>query len=378
MSRIKGASHKPLRVTYLAAIRLPTEKAHGLQIMKTCEALADLGCDLTLIVTDRRGLITEDPFDYYSVRRNFTIQRVASLESVRYGKVGFLAHYAAFSILAALAARSARGDIMYGRDELTLLAGLFFTRSPVIWESHTGSWNIAARIVARRAEKIVAISHGVKELYVKKGVDARKVWVIPDGIDPAEFSQPEQKTPARTRLGLPQEKKVALYVGRLDGWKGVDTLCKAADFIREGTVVAVIGGEENQVAEMHRKHPNVVFLGYRPYRELADNQSAADVLVLPNTGKDEVSARMTSPLKLFSYMASGVPIVASDLPSIREILDDDSCYFVPADNPIALAAGIDEAIIGHGAERKAHAARVKSMQYTWAQRAKSILSATQS
>ena len=81
-------------------------------------------------------------------------------------------------------------------------------------------------------------------------------------------------------------------------------------------------------------------------RRLAD----ADVLVLPNPAS-AISNRFTSPLKLFDYMASGRPIVASNLPAIREILrDTENAVLVEPGNPDALAAGsAGSAMIRHSA-----------------------------
>ena len=140
-----------------------------------------------------------------------------------------------------------------------------------------------------------------------------------------------------------------------------------------GLKFVIIGGEHEQVTSLQSKYPRVRFLGFRPYRELADNQAAADVLILPNTGKDEISALFTSPLKLFTYMASGRPIVASDLPSIREVLDESCAYFVPPDDAQALARAIAAALKDSAAQQKAARARELVVSYTWAARAKKIL-----
>lgn len=108
-------------------------------------------------------------------------------------------------------------------------------------------------------------------------------------------------------------------------------------------------------------------------KELPANQAAADVLVLPNTGTDETSVRFTSPLKLFTYMASGRPIVASDLPSIREVLDEQSAYLVTPDDAQALARGITRALSDTGG-RSARAFQLVQ-RYSWDERARGILAA---
>ena len=79
-----------MKILYLAAIRLPTEKAHGLQIMKTCEALADAGAEVELIVPTRHTNIKQDEFEYYDVRSVFKVTRVRVLDLFKWGKLGFL------------------------------------------------------------------------------------------------------------------------------------------------------------------------------------------------------------------------------------------------------------------------------------------------
>src|SRR5438105_408941 len=80
------------KIYYLANVRLPTEKAHGIQIMKTCEALARLGIDLELIVPRRRNPIVQEPFSFYQVEKNFKITQLPCWDLVssnRLGAVGF-------------------------------------------------------------------------------------------------------------------------------------------------------------------------------------------------------------------------------------------------------------------------------------------------
>ena len=66
--------------------------------------------------------------------------------------------------------------------------------------------------------------------------------------------------------------------------------------------------------------------------------------VLPNSGKSDISAKYTSPLKLFSYMAAGKPIVASDLPSCARGASEKNAFLVAPDDPEALAEGIRYAL----------------------------------
>ena len=88
------------KIYYVANIRLPTEKAHGVQIMKMCEAFARRGAVVELVVPNRRTHIAGDPFDYYGVEENFSITRLSVIDSVSLGRLGFLLETLSFAISA--------------------------------------------------------------------------------------------------------------------------------------------------------------------------------------------------------------------------------------------------------------------------------------
>ena len=362
------------KICYVANIRLPTEKAHGVQIMKTCEALARQGVVVELIVPNRRTHIGDDPFGYYAVEKIFSITRLPVIDTVKWGKIGFIVETISFAVAAFFHLRGRYTDAIFGRDETILYPLSFLSTRRLVWETHTGAWNFFAKKLVTRATHIITISQGLKDYYVKHGVSTRKLFVAHDGVDLEGFALNISQKDARQFLGLPEDKSIALYAGRLDGWKGVDTFFSSVHFFDEGIIPVVIGGEDWEVQKLSKDHPKVKFLGYKPYAELARNLRAADVLVLPNNGKDEVSVNFTSPHKLFAYMATGIPIVASDLPSIREILDEQSATLVEADNPLALARGIIK-VLNKDVLTKDHGlnAKQKVLGYSWAKRAEYIL-----
>jgi glycosyltransferase involved in cell wall biosynthesis len=117
----------------------------------------------------------------------------------------------------------------------------------------------------------------------------------------------------------------------------------------------------------------VTFSGLIPPPQVAAILTQADVLVLPNRAS-AISNEFTSPLKLFEYMASGRPIVSSDLPSLREVLrDGENALLVQPGNPQALVAAIarikDDAALG---ARLAERAREDVREFTWSRRAERL------
>ena len=241
MVKCMAQESAPRAIDYIANIRLPTEKAHGIQIAKTCEAFVRAGSDLQLIVPTRENPITEDPFTYYGISPRFPLVRVPVPDTMSWGVWGFRWQSIrfAFSGLAHLR----KGSVVYGRDEMVLWIVSLFCTNPIVWESHTGSWNYFARSVAKRARGIVAISQGLKDFYAVHGIPSERIVVAHDGVDLSPFTQAETREVARRRLGLPHGKNVVLYIGRVDGWKDVETLLAAAALLPADTEVVVIGGE---------------------------------------------------------------------------------------------------------------------------------------
>ena len=150
---------------------------------------------------------------------------------------------------------------------------------------------------------------------------------------------------------------------------------KAAEKLPDFLFVFV-GGTKEDIEEFKVKCSNVRnvrIVGHRPYQEIPYWLKSADVLVLPNSGKEEISRHWTSPMKMFEYMAAGRPIVASNLPSIREILNEENAILVEPDNPEALAWGVKEALQNSQLSDKISTRAFEEVKkYTWQERAKKI------
>ena len=173
-----------------------------------------------------------------------------------------------------------------------------------------------------------------------------KVLLAPDAVNMEQFSIKDSKTDIRKRFGLDNDKKIVLYTGKLSEWKGVYVLLKASKYLPSNIVVIFIGGMEESIRDFRATSnklntKNALILGYKPPKEIPYWLKAADILVLPNSGKGRISNFYTSPLKLFEYMASKRPIIASDLPCLRDILNKNNAVLVEPDNPKALAKSIE-------------------------------------
>lgn len=362
-----------MNIAYVSSARVPDDWAHVVQILKMCEAFARDGHRVVLIVPKRAQTRTEDPFTYARVKPIFSIVRLPCIDLFpgTQRRIFYWLRTLSFLFFARLYLFFSKVDIIYTRE---LLAPVPLQKT--VFELHTITPVILERVLQlQKAKGIVTITEAIRTDLIQGGMPGERIIVAPDAVDLQEFSKPESKEASRKRLGIPLDTRAAFYIGLLDTWKGAETLYAAAKLLSSDIKVVVIGEGPKPLEELRKEHPEIIFLGFRPYRELANNQVAADVLILPNSGKSDISAKYTSPLKLFAYMTSGIPIVASDLPSIREVLDEKVAIFVKPDDPDALAGGIKKVfadpVLADALAREAQE-RVKS--YTWAQRAKNILS----
>jgi glycosyltransferase involved in cell wall biosynthesis len=196
----------------------------------------------------------------------------------------------------------------------------------------------------------------------------------PSGLPPAAnaSARPRGVRPARL-----------IYVGQLYPWKGVDLTLRALALL-PACELTIVGGlpDDPQRGRLERLAAQLgvaerlYFTGPRPYREVPALLAQADVALLPLA--DGVVARcFTSPLKLFDYLAAGLPIVAVDFPTIREVLrDGENGLIVPSDDPVAMAAAVRRLLAEPDlARRLGDRAQADAREYTWERRAERILTA---
>lgn len=363
-----------MKLNFVADIRLPTQKAHGIQIMKMCEAFSDCDSEVTLYIPSRKNKINEDPFEYYGVKRNFKIIKLPSLDLIHLGvfeKLMFYVHSFSFAVSVFFNLILKDGEI-YSRDILPIFPLSIFKK--VTWESHVASWNIFVSVFSK-ANKVVVISKGIYDDYIKRGVREENILIAEDGADREDFAHLDTKNNLRLELGFEDNIKYVLYAGKMDKWKGYDTLLRASKILPDNIKVVMLGfSEEVSIDDLKKQFSNVIFKGHVNYKMVPQYLKAADLLVIPNSAKSLVSNLYTSPLKVYMSMFSNTPILASNIPSLRATLNDNNAFFFEADNENSLADTIGGVFANYDlAIEKANEAYINVGDYSWINRAKKIL-----
>jgi glycosyltransferase involved in cell wall biosynthesis len=399
------------KIIYISNSRIPTEMAHGIQIMNTCKSLAGAGNNVELIVPTRRNRSSfknTDPFLFYGAEKNFKLKKIWSFDPTLIARLpnGFYIKFQAFFFIISLFfyllfLKNKKENIFYARDEYLLPIILKFSKN-VFWEAHTLPKNSKHYLKFwEKCAGIVAITQGLKDDLIKLGVEENKIIVAPDGVDLKNYelrimNYPPERPPTqqdysrtksfsrvgelREKYSLPIDKKIVMYTGHLYDWKGAQTLAESAEFLDNDTVIVFVGGTDFDLNNFRNKNKELIennkilMLGQKSPKEIPEFLSIADCLILPNSAKESKSEKWTSPLKMFEYMASGKPIVASDLSSIREVLNENNAILVEPDNPEKLTQGIKRILSDKIlSEKLSTQAKEDVKNYTWQKRAEKII-----
>lgn len=376
----------------VANARMPSERAQSLQVAQVAASFQRAGRETTLLHARRRdtpAIAADDLWDHYSVPSGPrpTVRAVPCLDWIdrfprRWQYLPARIQELSFALSAAREVRRRHPDALVVSRELETARHLVGAgRKDVLLEIH----RVPGGRMRRRwlgdavggAKGVIAISGGVRADLLAFGVDAGSILVAHDGFEPARFAGLPSRAQARESLGLDPDRPVVVYTGGLLAWKGVDLLVEAARSLPDAEIV-VAGGMPADVEELRRhadRVPNVRLDGFQPPERVPVYLAAADVGVVPNRSTPAISARYTSPLKVFEAMAVGLPLVASDLPSLRELLSHDAdAWLVQPDSAAAIAEGVRTLLEDDARRARIGAAlAARAPEYDWDARARRIL-----
>lgn len=386
---------------YVSLMRLPTEKAHGLQIMQNCEAFADAGYAVTLWAArrwntaDMRAL--DDVFAYYGVKANFKIQRIPCLDLFPLFKpdglgarIAFYVQLVTYILALMIALVFKQTDVYYSRDEALLYVMSFLkSREKLAYEAHlfpeSGRGAKLQQDVIARVHSVIAITPKLRhDLIAQRGAHPDRTIVAHDGIRQARFETVPDRATARQQLGWDEQAFIVGFVGRLQmiGMdKGVGTLVQALAQV-EDAYFALVGGPDEgadilrqQWLALNLPEGRFLYAGHVQPDVVPLYLSAFDVCAMPHPHTTQF-AYYTSPLKLFEYMASKSAIVASDLPAWADVVtDEETALLVPPSDVEALANAIQRLKDQPDLREKlaGNAYQCVMSDYTWSARADKIL-----
>lgn len=369
-----------MKLYYVANARMPTEKAHGIQIAKMCEAFIEAGVDVTLVVPRRRTDM-RSVREYYGLRVAVPTVYLPAINWYGKGPLGYRISSLSFMLayLFFLFRKQMKGErfVLYTVDMDTFSSSaLTFLRAPLFSEMHGAKLSSRSeRRLFKSVRGIIAINKIiVEELQNVFSSSSTRYLVEPNGVDPSAFSKIGRRE-ARDQLDLPQDASLVLYAGRFLDWKGLEILPQAAAVTPLVRWQIVGGDKEDFTALVTEPLPsNFFFAGSRPYIEMPLWYAAADALLVLGTKRDTQSYRYTSPMKLFEYFAAERPIIASRTPALREIVSDEEVIFYTPDDADDLARAVQQVITNpDGCRPRVEAATRRAALSSWRARAERIV-----
>ncbi len=381
-----------MKITYVANIRVPSDKGHVRQILKMCEVFGRLEADVTLVVPERKDS-QGDTFEHYKLEKTFKIKRVKIFEFFRaflfLGRFGIYLEYLHL-ITKLLFLKIDKDSIIYTRNSLVLW--LFSLRGyKTAYERH--EWFSERKkfllLFLRRANHIITTNNFIRKKFQEDNFfKTKEILVAPNGVNLKIFDIDTERDEAIRKLNLDieiKDKIVLVYTGSFKTKgeeKGIsDILSALAIILKENKDIIFIaaGGDEKDVEyyQVMAKEKGVdshVYLFKRQSQDaLALFQRMSDVLLMPFPRIAHYEYFMT-PLKMFEYMAGKRPIIASDLPSIREVLNDDNCIFCAPGDAHDLSKKIMHLIQSPDLGRELSSKAYRDVaRFTWDERGKNIL-----
>lgn len=371
-----------MKIYYVTNYRMPTERAHGIQIAKMCEAFIEAGAQLTLVVP-RRKTHARSVREFYGLR--VEVPKVTLFSFDWYTKGRVLYRLSAFSFMVSsyfymLRRQHEKGAFVYTIDgddwsygQMPLFSIRYFA------EMHGSKpRTIINRLFFRNIAGVITINRLIKENLQKLfSLSPDRVIVEHDAVDASHFL-PIPRDESRKRLGLSSDAKLILYIGRILEWKGLEILPEAAkELASDGVTLGIVGGTREQFEQVTGKSDipeNLIFYGQRAFADMPLWIAAADAVLMTSTARNDLSYRWTSPMKAFEYMACGVPIIAADAPSMREIVSTDNAFLYKTDDAQSLTNEIRTVLENpNEAQHRAAAALRASTAYSWSGRAERIL-----
>jgi glycosyltransferase involved in cell wall biosynthesis len=389
-----------VKIALIAPTHLPARRANTLQVMKMAQAFTRLGHAVQVAVPGRLapgeaaswpelkhlyGLQVEFPLAWIDVNRRLRSYDYG-WKSVRW-------------------ARRLEADLIFTRlpqaaalaSQLGQAAILEIHEPPL---SAMGKWLLRRFAGGRGARRLVVIStHLLAELRrgfpsIERKTLKRPAFtlVAPDGVDldryaglpePAEARRWLAEQAGESAVHIDAHEFVAGYTGHFYPGRGAPMLLELAQRLPEIRFL-LVGGDPQDVARLRaeasaQQLTNVTITGFVANADLPRYQAACDLLLMPyqkqvagSSGGD--IAGVFSPLKLFEYLACGRPILSSDLPALREVLNQENAVLLPGDDRQAWVQAIQD--LQSQPERRAQLAaraRQESSQHSWENRAARIL-----
>lgn len=370
-----------MKIIYLSNSIIPSQSANSIQVMKMCQAFSNNGHEVVLVAPKiKKSQIQKNAknvFKFYGVKKNFKIKRFW-YPSVKGGSIIYT--LAIFFYLI----KNKSFNLIYGR----FLYGCYVSallRFEVIFESHNfilkSTWLqkfVFKKLIKHKfSRKLIVISKALKNMYLKNiNLSETSIQVAHDGAD--------EILDFKTKINLLGNKKSLQigYLGHLYKGRGIEIIINCAKKL-SSNMFHIVGGKTEDV-EYWKNYSkslnlkNIFFYGFVNPKDTIKYLNSFDILLAPYSKKVSVSgnigdtSKIMSPIKIFEYMSRKKPIIISDLPVIREVLNDKNSILVPT-HDLKMWVNSIKKLKNMKSNKLINQAYADFKNYTWSKRASLVL-----
>ncbi len=376
-----------MNLLYVDHARVDSQTANVVQMVNMCQAFAQNGVDVTWVIAAARNERLKA-----SAIAGAILDEKPGFEIITYPKLTPMGRFeilGSYPGASSLLKKLPRPDVCFVRDPLMLTLSMnldwftvFEAHSSVIQTRYPLLDELWRREVLRNVKKaplarFVAISGALMRYWRQKGVPEEKLLVLHDGFSDHILGAEIRQADARAMLGLPPDRKIAVYSGSLQPDRGIERIILLAKRFSE-TLFIVLGGPDDcrSIYEAQAARAglcNIRWPGFVPHPTVAKYLFAADVLLLLRTQNDPF-IDSNSPLKLFEYMAAGRIIVAEAFPTVLEVIDERTAFLAQPALLDDLSEKLSQALAQCYPSPVATLARQMAIgEYTWVRRTRKIL-----
>lgn len=370
-----------MKIAAITSVTIPATTANSIQVMKACQALAQLGHQVSLTIPGKTPPAWQDLAQQYGMKEPFELRVAPARNGLkRYD----------FALAAVNRAVQDKADLLYTWSPQAAVLGLW-NRMPVILEFHDLPTGKLGPVLLRYffkvegKKRLLCITHALAEklkTFLGNDYKPEMVHIAPNGTDLTQYSGLPDAPDARKLLGF-ANTFTAGYTGHFYQGRGTSLLVSLARAYPEIQFLWVGGNPADLKLWRERLSgegiQNVILTGFVTNADLPLYQASSDVLLMPyetsiaGSGGGN-SAEICSPMKMFDYLAAGRVILTSDLPVFHEILHEQNAIFCPPGDETAWIQKLGE-IIQDAELRQSlgKQARQDAENYTWLKRAENAL-----
>ncbi|NBN35709.1 glycosyltransferase family 4 protein [Proteus sp. G4379] len=383
-----------MKIAYLDPYPVPDLRVASLQILQNVDAFARAGAQVTLVTP--KGQYRDSDILGRDIHSN---ARLIALRDIRRKWYFPFNSQKLFSLQIARWLKQHPVDALFTRNlklacylaENHADIPLFFESHEIFAQSFAESHSFETKknrlkyhkllkmekLVYSRATAVFVLTSLLRDDIISQYQVTTPITIVPDGVD--LYAADSNKDSHRDITATTNNVTEVLYLGSLHKWKGIPTMMRAMKYL-DNARLNIAGGTTEQIKglqllakEMDVKE-KVNFLGFIDPKQRFQAIARHDICVLPLT-LTSIGSRYTSPLKLFEYMAMRKPVVISDFPSIRDVVDEKAVSFADSGDAQSFAQQIK--LLREEPQRTSekinHARSLVENYYNWDKRAETIL-----